>query len=65
MNLKAIVHTDDDGGFWAEVPSLPGCMTQGETMEELESNLQEAISLWLEAGAPDESETAQVLDVAL
>lgn len=65
MNLKAIVHTDPEGGFWAEVPSLPGCITQGETMEELTANLQEAISLWLEAGEPDASENEQILEVAL
>ncbi len=65
MNLKAIVHTDPEGGFWAEVPSLPGCITQGETMEELTANLQEAISLWLEAGEPDASENKQILEVAL
>lgn len=65
MNLKAIVHSDEDGGFWAEVPSLPGCVTQGETMEELKTNLQEAIALWLEAGEPEESGSEQVLEVAL
>lgn len=65
MNLKAIVHSEPEGGFWAEVPSLPGCVTQGETMEELTANLQEAISLWLEAGEPDESESNQILEVAL
>ena len=65
MNLKAIIHPEPDGGFWAEVPSLPGCVTQGETMEELNANLKEAISLWLEAGEPDASETEQILEVAL
>lgn len=41
--IKAIVHKADDGGFWAEVPSVPGCATQAETIEELRSNLLEAI----------------------
>ena len=31
MKLKAIIHRADEGGFWAEVPALPGCVTQGET----------------------------------
>ncbi len=47
MILKAIVHPAEEGGFWAEVPALPGCLTQGETIEELQANLREAIELWL------------------
>lgn len=43
MKIQAIVHKAEEGGFWAEVPSIPGCATQGETMEELRANLQEAI----------------------
>lgn len=60
MKIKAIVHPGEDSGYWAEVPSLPGCVTQGETMEELEANLREAIEGWLLAGEPDGT---QVLDV--
>ena len=47
MILKAIVHPAEEGGFWAEVPALPGCLTQGETLDELQVNLREAIELWL------------------
>lgn len=47
MTIKAIVH-EEVGGYWAEVPSMPGCYTQGDTMEELVSNLQEAIEGWME-----------------
>jgi len=43
MTIHAIVHRAEEGGYWAEVPSIPGCATQGETMEELRSNLREAI----------------------
>lgn len=43
MKIKAIVHDAEEGGFWAEVPAIPGCATEGETMEELLKNLQEAI----------------------
>ena len=39
MKIKAIVHQADEGGYWAEVPALPGCITEGDTMEELKSNL--------------------------
>ena len=43
MKVKVIVHEAEEGGFWAEVPSIPGCSTQGETYDELEANLLEAI----------------------
>ena len=47
MTLKAVIHPAEEGGFWAEVPALPGCLTQGETLDELKANLHEAIELWL------------------
>ncbi len=43
MKSKAVVHEAEEGGFWAEVPAIPGCATQGETMDELMRNLHEAI----------------------
>jgi predicted RNase H-like HicB family nuclease len=43
MKFKIIVHEAEEGGFWAQVPSIPGCASQGETMEELLSNVREAI----------------------
>jgi predicted RNase H-like HicB family nuclease len=49
MKIKAIVHDAEEGGFWAEVPALPGCATEGETIEELLENLKEAIEGWLSA----------------
>jgi len=48
MKLKVVVHTDPDGGYWAEVPALPGCVTQGNTMSELRANLREAAAASLE-----------------
>ncbi|MBA2363723.1 MAG: type II toxin-antitoxin system HicB family antitoxin [Chloroflexia bacterium] len=47
MNIKVIVHEEGDGRLWAEVPSLPGCYTQGDTMEELHQNLRDVIQLFL------------------
>ena len=44
MKIKIVIHDAEEGGFWAEVPALPGCATQGETMDELMQNLQEAIA---------------------
>jgi predicted RNase H-like HicB family nuclease len=47
MVIKAIVHEAEDGGYWAEVPALPGCVTQGESLDEIKANLRDAIELWL------------------
>ena len=47
MKLKVIVHEADEGGFWAEVPAIPGCATQGDTFEELLQNLYEAVDACL------------------
>lgn len=43
MKLKVIVHAAEEGGYWAQVPAIPGCATQGETFEELLQNLYEAV----------------------
>jgi predicted RNase H-like HicB family nuclease len=43
MKIKVIVHEAEEGGYWAEVPSIPGCATQGETFEELLQNLYDAV----------------------
>ena len=43
MEIKVVVHEAEEGGFWAEVLAIPGCATQGETLEELLHNLFEAI----------------------
>lgn len=47
MKIKAIIHPAEEGGYWAEVPALPGCITEGETLEEVMHNLQDAIEGWL------------------
>lgn len=67
MKIRAIVHEDKEGGYWAEVPAIPGCATQGETMEELVANLHEAIEgcLSVEVEPPDDGSGARVLEVAL
>jgi predicted RNase H-like HicB family nuclease len=43
MKIKAVVHEAEEGGLWAEVPAIPGCASQGETLDELMQNLREAI----------------------
>ena len=47
MKIKVIVHKAEEGGYWAEVPAIPGCATQGETFEELLENLYEAVEACL------------------
>ena len=66
MTIRAIIHEADEGGFWAEVPALPGCVTQGETRDELEVNLREAVEGWLEAGNNAKTEKpGTVFEIAL
>ena len=43
MKIKVVVHEAEEGGYWAEVPAIPGCATQGETMHELLASVHEAI----------------------
>ena len=52
MKIKVIVHEAEEGGFWAEVPSIPGCATQAETFEELRQNLYEAVEGCLSVDVP-------------
>jgi len=44
-----ILHPDETGGYWTEVPALPGCMSQGDTVEEAIEMSKDAIALWLES----------------
>ena len=43
MEYTVLIHPAEEGGYWAEVPALPGCYTQGESVEETLSNVKEAI----------------------
>ena len=54
MKLKVIVHKAEEGGYWAEVPAILGCATQGDTFEYLLENLYEAVEVCLSA---DNNET--------
>lgn len=66
MTLKAIIHEAEEGGFWAEVPSLPGCVTQAESLPELEANIHQAIEGWLLAAEPaDGTPGGRILEVAV
>jgi len=48
MEYTVIFHPAEEGGYWAEVPALSGCLSQGETIEEAMNNVKEAIELHLE-----------------
>jgi predicted RNase H-like HicB family nuclease len=67
MKIHAIVHKAEEGGFWAEVPSIPGCATQAETMDELRVNLREAIEgcLSVPVQVPSKHADDQVIELAL
>jgi predicted RNase H-like HicB family nuclease len=67
MNVKAVIHEEEGGGYWAEVPALPGCATQGDTMDELLANLREAIEGYLsvEIEMPLRPDRDRVMDIAL
>ena len=43
MKIRVIVHEAEEGGYWAEVPAIPGCETEGDTWDELLANLHEEI----------------------
>ena len=67
MKIKVVVHEADEGGYWAEVPAIPGCATQGDTFEELLSNLYEAVEgcLSVEVEQPKSTGKDRVLEIAI
>ena len=67
MKLKVVVHEAVEGGFWAEVPSIPGCATQGDTFEELLANIYEAVEgcLAIDVVPPQADAAARVLEIAV
>ena len=68
MKLKVIIHEAAEGGYWAEVPAIPGCATQGDTFEELLQNVYEAVEACLSVdigkAEPGDGKT-RVLDIAV
>ena len=42
FKLKVVIHDAEEGGYWAEVPGFPGCVSQGETLDEVRANIQDA-----------------------
>jgi len=67
MKLKVIIHEAEEGGYWAEVPSIPGCATQGDSFDELLNNLYEAIEGCLSVDVEDipVSKNDKVMEIAV
>ena len=67
MKLKVVIHEADEGGYWAEVPSIPGCATQGDSFEDLLVNLYEAVEGCLSVEIQDipVSETDRIIEIAV
>jgi predicted RNase H-like HicB family nuclease len=67
MKLKVGIHEAEEGGYWADVPALPGCVSQGETLESPMVNLREAVEGWLavEVLAPPEGACDRVVELAI
>ena len=66
MKLKVHIHKAEEGGYWAEIPAIPGCVTQGETFEELLQNIYEAVEgcLSVDIDIPQDNNT-QILEIAV
>ncbi|MDQ7053830.1 MAG: type II toxin-antitoxin system HicB family antitoxin [candidate division KSB1 bacterium] len=67
MKLKVIIHEAEEGGYWAEVPAIPGCATQGDTFDELLNNLYEAVEGCLSVDLKDIklTEKDRILEIAV
>ena len=67
MKIKVIVHEAEEGGYWAEVPAISGCATQGETFEELLKNLYEAVEgcLSVDVQPGSKADKARILEIAI
>jgi predicted RNase H-like HicB family nuclease len=59
MKLQVIIHSAEEGGFWAEIPAFSGCVSEGETLEQTLSNIKEAAEGWLEVAAMRITKEAQ------
>jgi predicted RNase H-like HicB family nuclease len=63
MKLKVIIHDAEEGGYWAEVPALPGCVSEADTWDEMLANIREAIACYLDAPDPVVPDAARVAEV--
>jgi len=67
MKIKVIIHEAEEGGYWAEVPAIPGCATEGDTFEELLQNLYEAIEgcLSVDVESVETTDKDRIMEIAI
>ena len=68
MKIRVVVHEAEEGGFWAEVPAIPGCATEGDTFEELLTNIFEAVEACLSVELGEQQiadDKTRVLEIAV
>ena len=67
MKVKVVIHEAEEGGFWAEVPAIPGCATEGDTFQELLTNLYEAVEgcLSVDVAKATKTNRDQVLEIVI
>jgi len=67
MKLRVVLQKSDEGGYTVYVPSLPGCISEGETKKQALANIREAIALYLKPAEDDmvAAEKAEVVELAL
>ena len=67
MNIKAIIHPAEEGGYWAEVSALPRCITEGDSMEEVMVNLKDTIEGWIDVANSRKviESTDRVVEIAI
>ena len=67
MKLKVIIYEAEEGGYSAQVPAIPGCITEGDTFEELLQNLYDAVDGCLAVAAEDVSveENARIMEIVV
>jgi predicted RNase H-like HicB family nuclease len=67
MKLKVILEQSEEGGYTSIVPSLPGCISEGDTKEETLKNIREAIELYLEPVEDDQimTDNAEMVELAV
>ena len=67
MKLKVLLHPAEEGGYWAEVPALPGCISEGESLDEALANIRQAAEGWLDVSSEraESDPKVQVVEVEL
>ncbi len=65
MDLKIYLEEQEEGGYTVFVPALPGCISQGESIEECVENIKEAIQLYLEEEPEEFNDKGKIIDITI